>query len=110
MSSSMNTTMNTTMERESYSLFNDPKMKASFASLPKDQQDAYKRQGEHMYSKDYENIGSEEDKIIDAAAFISEGLKSGLRPSQLDTSETEIMRSVFGSEWFKRFYYESEQD
>lgn len=102
--------MNTNMERESYSLFNDQKMKSAFASLSPEQQDTYKRQGEHMYSKDYENIGSEEDKMIEAAAFISEGLKSGLRPSQLEANETEIMRSVFGSNWFKRYNYESEQD
>lgn len=102
--------MNASTDRQPYNLFDDPKLKASFNGLSKEQQEEYKRQGEHMYSKDFENLGSEEDKIMDAAAYISEGLKSGLRPGQLDSSEIEIMRSVFGSQWFERFNYASEQD
>lgn len=104
--------MNATTDREPYNLFDDPRIKDTFNGLPKEQQEEYKRQGEHMYSRDYENdnIGSEEDKMIDAAAFISEGLKSGLRPGQLDENEVEVMRSIFGSEWYRRFYYTSEKD
>ena len=102
--------MNATTDREPYNLFTDPRIKATFDGLPKEQQDEYRRQGEHMYNKDYEKIGSEEDTMIDAAAFISEGLKSGLRPSQLDSNEIEVMRSVFGGEWYLRFYYTSEKD
>lgn len=108
----MTTTMNTTMERKQYSIFEDPKMKAAFQNLSKKDQDEYIKQGEHMYSKNYVDTKemNEDEKMIDAAAYISEGLKSGLRPSQLENNEIEVMRSVFGELWFRRFNFESETD
>ena len=71
-----------------YSLFEDQKLKKMFNALPKEEQEKYKRQGEHMYSKNYETAGNDpEAKVMETVAYISEGLKSGLLPSQLDASE-----------------------
>ena len=104
--------MNTTMDRNQYSIFEDPKMKAAFKNLSKEDQEAYTKQGEHMYSKNYVDTKemNEDEKMIDAAAYISEALKSGLRPSQLESNEIEVLRTVFGENWFTRFNFESETD
>ena len=97
-----------------YDLFKDEGLKSMFNSLPKEEQEKYKRQGEKMYSIDYDTIGvSGEDsrqKIIEDAAYIGEGLKSGLLPHQLDKEEVEVMRKVFGKRWFEKYGYKSETD
>lgn len=94
----------------SYSLFTDPKIKQVWDGLPPEEQQKYKKQGEHMYNRDYEAMGNPEDKLNEAAAYISEGLKSGLRPSMLDASELEVMRTILGEKWFVKFNFDSEKD
>lgn len=94
-----------------YDLFKDPKFKKMFNDLPKEEQEQYKRQGKHIYEKDYVNIGNNdnlEDKLIESVAYISEGLKSGLQPRQLDKNELEVMRNIYGKLWYEKFGFESE--
>ena len=91
-------------------LFEEKQFKTMFAALSDKEKEEYKRAGEHMYNKNYDSLGTEDTKIIDAAAYISEGLKSGLRPSQLDASEIGVMRSIYGDEWYTRFNYTAETD
>jgi endo-alpha-1,4-polygalactosaminidase (GH114 family) len=97
-----------------YDLFKDNALKTAFNSLPKEEQDKYKRQGENMYSIDYDSLGVQgtdsRQKIIEDAAYIGEGLKSGLRPSQLDKDEIEVMQKIFGKRWFEKYGYKSEED
>ena len=104
--------MNANLDRKPYSLFDDPNMKKAFQNLSKKDQEQYIQQGQHMYSKNYTDTNelNEDEKMIDAAAYISEGLKSGLKPSELQENEVEVMRSVFGEKWFLRFNYESEKE
>jgi len=91
-----------------YSIFSEEKLKEMSRGISKEDLEKYKKQGEHMYSKDYENAGLHENKIIENVAYISEGLKSGLLPSQLDNNELELMRSVYGATWYEKFGYHSE--
>jgi hypothetical protein len=97
-----------------YNMFEDRKLLNAFKNLPKEDQDQYKKQGQHMYSKDYESIdinnNPQENKVMESTAYISEGLKSGLLPSQLDENEREIMRNVFGKLWYEKFGYDSENE
>lgn len=97
-------------QKSTYSLFSDPKMKEMFNNLPEADQKAYKQSGEYMYSYDYVNKGNPDDKIHESVAYISEGLKSGLRPSQLDHSEITLIKSVYGDKWYERYGYSSEKD
>ena len=94
----------------SYDLFTDPKLKSAFDALSPEEKAKYKAAGEHMYQKDYEKIGNEDKVFQDAVLYISEGLKSGLRPSQLEENEKEVMRSALGKNWFQKFFYTSESD
>ncbi len=91
-------------------IFEDENFKKAFNSLTEQQKALYKKQGEYMYSKNYEELGNEEGKMVEAAAYIAEGLKSGLTPSYLTESEKEVMRSLQGAEWFKIYNYTSESD
>jgi len=94
-----------------YNMFDDSKLKNAFAGMSKNDQEQYKKQGEHMYSKDYVNVNlNQEDKILESVAYISEGLKSGLSPSLLEENEREIMRNVYGKLWYERFGYSSETE
>jgi hypothetical protein len=97
-----------------YDLFKDESMKAAFASLPKEDQENYKSQGEKMYSVDYDSLGVAgvdiKQKMIEDAAYIAEGLKSGLLPKQLDDEERTTMRAVFGKRWYERYGFTSENN
>lgn len=93
-----------------YSLFDDKNLQKMFDNLPPEEKATYKRQGEHMYSKDYEVAGSAADRFTESAAYVCEGLKSGLLPSQLSSDEREIMISVYGRFWYEKFGYTSEND
>ena len=85
-----------------------------FNSLPKEEQESYKRQGEKLYSMDYDSAGiagvDTKQKLIEDAAYIAEGLKSGLLPRQLDKEEVETMRKAFGKKWYEKYGYTSEND
>jgi hypothetical protein len=97
-------------QKSTYNLFQDNKMKEMFENLPVEDQISYKKSGEYMYSYNYENPGNPEEKINESAAYIAEGLKSGLRPSHLDESEIAVMKSVYGDKWYTKYGYSSEKD
>ena len=98
-------------ERDTYDLFKDKNISALFEQIPDDVKQEYKKQGQYMYDKDYEAAGNDlEYKLAESAAYINEGMKSGLRPSQLSKDEIEVMRTVYGNEWYKKYLFESEQD
>jgi hypothetical protein len=67
----------------------------------------YKRMGEYMYG----NIDFVDNKVIngldksldESAFYIAEGLKAGLSPSDLDENEVQILTTVYGDEWYRRF-------
>lgn len=98
-------------ERDTYDLFSDPNLQAMYENLPEEDKRQYKIQGEYMYNKDYENANNDlESRLIESAAYINEGMKSGLRPSQLDKDEVHVMREIFGKEWYKKYNFQSEED
>ena len=98
-------------QRDSYSLFTDKSLQALYNELPNEEKVTYKEQGEYMYDKDYEATNNDlQSRMIEAAAYIVEGMKSGLRPSQLDESEREVMRSIYGAKWYEKYYFTAETD
>jgi hypothetical protein len=98
-------------ERDEYSLFTDSHLRSLHDELPEQERKEYKKQGEYMYEKDYENINVDlHSRLVESAAYINEGMKSGLRPSQLDDSEREVMRNIFGKCWYEKYFFTSETD
>lgn len=98
-------------ERDEYNLFTDKSLKALYDELPDEEKATYKKQGEYMYNKDYANMNNDlQSRLIESAAYIVEGMKSGLRPSQLDESEREVMRTIYGPKWYEKYFFNSETD
>lgn len=98
-------------QRDSYNLFTDKSIQALYNELPDEEKVTYKKQGEYMYNKDYEGANNDlQSRMIEAAAYIVEGMKSGLRPSQLEESEREVMRSIYGPKWYEKYYFTAETD
>ena len=98
-------------QRDAYNLFTDAHLKALHDELPEKERKEYKQQGEYMYDKDYEHIDIDlHSRLVESAAYINEGMKSGLRPSQLDDSEREVMRSIFGKCWYEKYFFTCETD
>jgi hypothetical protein len=88
-------------------LFNNPMVNNALKAMSPEQLKDYKRMGEYMYG----NIDFVDNKVIngldksldESAFYIAEGLKAGLAPSELDENEVQILTSVYGEEWYKRF-------
>ena len=80
-------------------------------SMTPEQIAEYKRMGDDMYNTvDFETstiLTNEDTPMIDAIAYTSEALKSGLHPSFLTADELRIMEEYKGKEWYKAFGYDS---
>jgi hypothetical protein len=88
-------------------LFNNPMVNNALKAMSPEQLKDYKRMGEYMYG----NIDFVDNKVIngldksldESAFYIAEGLKAGLSPSDLDENEVQILTTVYGDEWYRRF-------
>ena len=94
------------------SLWNDPRWSKARGNMSEDQYSQYQTIGSQFHgSIDYktgENTGVPiPEPARDCLAHIILGLKSGLRPSELDPNEIKILETFKGSEWYKEFGYES---
>jgi hypothetical protein len=87
-------------------LFNNPVFKEKFDSLPKEEQEKYKKAGEYMYNKDVSKIDYN-SKMTEAVEYIKIALRSGMMPCHLTTDELAVMRTT-GAEWYKEFDFPSE--
>ena len=101
--------MNNSKEIHKLSLWDNPAVKAAYKALTPSQLREYKRMGEYMYNNN-NNYLQENDTIDnllppieESAAYIIEGLKSGLHPSCLDDDEKNIMIDSYGKEWYKKW-------
>lgn len=56
----------------------------------------YKKEGEHMYSYDYVNAGTDEKEAME---YIRIALRSGLQPGSLADDEKDFLKGVYGDEW-----------
>ena len=81
-------------------------------ALTPEQRDYYKKLGEEMYG----SVNFEDNKILnnlppplqESCAYIEEGIKSGLLPSDLDENEIIVLEEAYGKEWYKYFEYKKE--
>jgi len=101
-------------EFKSESLWNNSMVQSALSSMSHEDLEKYKNLGESMYSSINFETSTVTDKnnvpffLTDAAAYISETIKSGMHPSFLSDNEKYIMESVFGKEWYKKYDYVEE--
>lgn len=94
------------------SLWNNSMVQSALSSMSYDDLEKYKKIGESMYSSiDFETSSVIDTKnnipffLTDAAAYITDMLKSGIHPSDLTDNEKFIMENVFGKDWYTSYGY-----
>ena len=94
-------------------LFNNAMVNNALKALTPEQLNDYKKLGEDMYG----NVNFEDSKIInsmpgpmaESVAYIEEGLRSGLLPSDLDENEVALLTSAFGEKWYLRYDFTEDE-
>jgi len=101
---------NTSTSTSNYSeLFDNPMTRAAMAALSEDEKEKYREWGEHMFG----NIDFEDSKALknmpppvnNAVAYIVTAIKSGILQEDLQEDEKQLMQTVFGDDWHKKYYY-----
>ena len=108
------------IETNPFDIFSNPQIQKAKESLPPHVRQQYEQIGENIW-----NQMESSQKIIDnnaefgvthmpppveeAAANISEAIKSGLHPTMLDEDEAKVMLHCFGEKWYETFGF-TEQD
>lgn len=88
-------------------LFNNPMVRNALKSMSKEQLEQYKEIGKQMYS----SVNFEESKIIneltidsnEIALYAKEGLKAGLKPSDLSEMEIAALKDTDGEKWYEQY-------
>lgn len=90
-------------------LFNNPFVEYAKKHMNQQQIDDFKKMGEKYFAGwDFEK-GNPEEILDIATAELSEAIKSGLHPIDLETNDIEILKTKLGKNWYERFGY-SEED
>lgn len=115
-----------------YDLFDNPMIRNILKQMSPEEIEKYKKLGEDLYGNmdmmesisdivvdglkdktldiDKKSITQPTEvipeQIRDSICYITEGLKSGLLPRDLDDDEKNILNQYFGEEWYKKFGYE----
>ena len=96
-------------------LFNNPMVNNAIKSLSKEELEKYKKVGEQMYSNmnnftDSKNIRNNlTSSMEEAVAYVEEGLKSGLLPSDLTEDEVILLVETYGEKWYEKYGYTKEE-
>ena len=93
-------------------LFNNPNVKAQYATLTPDQKEKYKRRGEEMY-KDVDfntskSISNMPPPMILALDYVLESIKSGQHISTLEENEQMLLEDAYGKKWYSVLGYTKE--
>ena len=104
---------NSDIETNPFDIFSNPQIQKAKESLPPHVRKQYEQIGENIW-----NQMESSQKIIDnaefgvthmpppveeAAANISEAIKSGLHPTMLDEDEAKVMLHCLGEKWYETF-------
>ena len=80
------------------SIFANPEMMEKFKALPKEVQSQYKDYGENYYPRVLERI---QGSIQETAKDLLCTVRSGISPKDLSENELQIVRTIYGNEWYK---------
>ena len=99
--------MSDTEKNKEESLFNNSMVRSALSAMSPEQKQHYKEIGEKMYNsmnfKDSEVLNAAPAPMAEAAAYVIEGLKSGLHPSYLDENEVALMKDLYGEKWYVKW-------
>jgi hypothetical protein len=96
-------------EETANTLWNNPMVRSAMKAMTPEQRQHYKEVGEQMYGNmNFKNstISIEPaEQMVEAKLYITELLKSGLHPSDMDENEKMVMENEYGAEWYKKWGY-----
>lgn len=114
------------MDANPFDIFSNPQIQRAKEALAPNVRAQYEQLGESLWNQIEtskmaisNNQGEEIDTtssnlpppVEEAAAHISEALKSGMHPSLLEPEEKNVMKECFGTVWWERWgYAESDLD
>jgi hypothetical protein len=106
------TTVDRSITTPDNTLWNNPMTRAAISALSPEQLEKYQKIGEQLYG----NVDFEHEEILnnmpqpmaEALAYIVEGLKSGLHPSQTNKKERSLLEECYGESWYEKFNYVKE--
>jgi hypothetical protein len=92
-------------------LFNNPMIDIARKAMSEEQIKKFELIGKEMYENiDYETstVGGQNfpKTIVESAAYVIEGIKAGLHPTDLSVEEKFLLKEVYGEKWYERFGYE----
>ena len=95
-----------------FDLFDNPMVTAAKNSMSQEYIEKLKNLGEEFYSnidfntsKVYNNLPPE---MVDAVLYLTEGLKSGIHPRDLEKDEQRLLAEAYGNEWYTNWNYTSD--
>lgn len=79
-------------------------------AMPKEQLEKFERIGKELYeSIDYEtgtvNGQTLPKNMAESVAYVLEGVKSGLHPSDLTIEEKFLLKEICGEKWYEKYGY-----
>lgn len=100
-------------------LFNNPMVQQAREAMSPELIEEYKKIGEEMY-KSVDFVSSEvldnpasvgvkplkdstPEEIVEAVAYITDAIKSGLHPDYLDETEKDVCKAFYGDDWESKF-------
>ena len=94
-------------------LFNNSMVNNALKALSPQQIEDYKKIGEQLYG----NINFEDSKILnnipppmaESVAYIEEGIKSGLLPSDLTEDEIILLSQAYGDKWYEKYGFQENE-
>lgn len=82
---------------------NHPLKQKAEEVFSKEELEEYKKQGEYMYSVDYDKINIDGSGTDETTRFILIALRSGLKISSLEEDEITFMETTYGKNWPEKF-------
>lgn len=94
-------------------LFNNPAVNNALKALTPEQIEEYKRIGEAMHGHvnftDSSIIKQMEPPLEESVAYIEEGIRSGLLPSDLSEDEVTSLCKAYGDKWYERYGFKQHE-
>jgi hypothetical protein len=94
-------------------LWNNPMVNNALKALTPEQLKEYQQVGEYMYGsvnfEDNKFIKNIDPPLTECVAYIEEGIKAGLMPSDLTEDEVVVLTKAYGDKWYEIYGFDKSQ-
>lgn len=94
-------------------VFDNPAAELALKNLTPEQREHYRVIGEELYGRvdfpDAKVLNNMPPPMEECAAYIADGLKSGLLPKDLSDDEKRVAQEAWGKQWWIQFGFTDEE-